>query len=152
MENHNTSSGKTTTMTVRLSPDVGERLEALAHGTKRSRAQLAGEAIAAFDECNTWWVSRIRAAPEDARSGRPGVPHDQVVEWIRSWNTGHELPRPEAKRQPYMEIVWRPLYRARRAAGYSRRPSSRSGLAECVLIEAVYPSHSRKMAPHTRSR
>jgi predicted transcriptional regulator len=85
------------TMTVRVSPDVDEKLEALAHETKRSKADLAGEAIAEFVERNAWQIARINAAVDDARSGRPGIPHEQVEEWMDSWDTEHELPRPEAK-------------------------------------------------------
>ena len=40
---------KSTTMTVRLAPEVSEKLEALAHDTRRSKAYLAGEAIASYD-------------------------------------------------------------------------------------------------------
>jgi antitoxin HicB len=39
-------------------------------------------------------VARITLALEDAKSGRPGIPHEVVEEWMRSWNTNHELPRP----------------------------------------------------------
>ena len=69
-------------MTVRLPPEVGEKLEALARGTKRSKAYLASEAIATFVERNSWQVARIKAALEDARSGRPGIPHEAVEKWL----------------------------------------------------------------------
>ena len=81
-------------MTVRLPPEVGEKLEALARGTKRSKAYLAGQAIAAFVERNGWQVARIEAALEEVGSGRPGVPHETVEKWMDSWDTDHELPRP----------------------------------------------------------
>ena len=94
MESEELERGKSTTMTVRLPSEVGEKLEALARGTKRSKAYLAGEAIAAFVERNGWQVARIKAALEDARSGRPGVPHEAVEKWMDSWDTDDELPRP----------------------------------------------------------
>jgi RHH-type rel operon transcriptional repressor/antitoxin RelB len=89
---------KTTTMTVRVSPQVSERLAALAHDTKRSKAYLASAAIADFVERNAWQVTRITAALEDARSGQPGIPHEQIEAWMDSWDTDKELPRPKAKR------------------------------------------------------
>jgi len=89
---------KTTTMTVRVSPEVSGKLEALARDTKRSKAYLAGEAIADFVERNSWQVARIKAALEDAQSGSPGIPQERVEEWMDSWDTDRELPRPEAKR------------------------------------------------------
>jgi predicted transcriptional regulator len=98
MEDRELEMPKTTTMTVRVSPEVSEGLEALARDTKRSKAYLAGEAIADFVERNSWQVARIKAALEDARSGSPGIPQVQVEEWMDSWDTDQELPRPEAKR------------------------------------------------------
>ena len=83
-------------MTVRVSPEVSEGLDALARDTKRSKAYLAGEAIAAFVGRNAWQVARIKAALEDAHSGSPGVPHERVDEWMDSWGTDHEVARPEA--------------------------------------------------------
>jgi len=81
-------------MTVRLPSEIGEKLEALARGAKRSKAYLASEAIVAFVDRNGWPVARIKVAREDAQSGRPGVPHEAVEEWMDSWDTDHELPRP----------------------------------------------------------
>lgn len=90
--------GKSTTMSVRIPPEVDEKLEALARDTKRSKAYLAGEAIADFVERNAWQVARIREAFEEVKAGKPGVPHAAVEEWIESWGTQDELPRPEPAR------------------------------------------------------
>jgi len=89
---------KSNTMTVRLAPEVSERLEALARDTKRSKAYLASQAISSYVERNAWQVARIKAALEEAKSGAPGVPHEEVVKWMESWGTDHELPRPEPKK------------------------------------------------------
>lgn len=88
---------KSTTMTVRVPPEVSEKLEALARDTKRTKAYLAGEAIVAYVEQNAWQVARIKASLEDAISGSPGVPHAEVESWVRSWDTESEVPRPEPK-------------------------------------------------------
>ena len=48
-------------MTVRLPPEVSDKLEALARDTKRSKSYLAGEAIASYVEMNAWQVARIKA-------------------------------------------------------------------------------------------
>ena len=87
---------KNTTMTVRLTPEIDKKLGALARNTKRSKSYLAGEAIASFVDVNAWQVARIKRALDDARSGLPGIPHRHVAEWLDSWGTEHELPRPEA--------------------------------------------------------
>jgi len=88
---------KSTTMTVRVSPEVSERLNALARDTRRSKAYLASEAIAGFVERNAWQVARIKASLEDARSGSPGIPYERVEQWMDSWDTDHELPWPKAE-------------------------------------------------------
>ena len=72
-------------------------LDALAHDTKRSKAYLAGEAITFYVEQNAWQVARIKASLEEAKSGTPGIPHAEVERWVNSWDTPHELPRPEAR-------------------------------------------------------
>lgn len=86
------------TMTVRLTPELSEKLDALARDTKRSKSDLASEAIASYVDVNAWQVSRIKAALEEARSGAPGIPHEEVVRWTESWGTEDELPRPKPKR------------------------------------------------------
>ena len=89
---------KSTTMTVRLAPEVSEKLESLAHDTKRSKAYLAGEAIASYVELNAWQVAHIKRALEEDESGASGVPHHEVVDWMESWGTDHELPAPVPKK------------------------------------------------------
>ena len=88
----------TTTMTVRLKPEVSEKLEALARDTKRSKAYLASEAITSYVDLNAWQVAHIKESLEEAHSGAPGVPHEEVVNWVNSWGTDNELPRPEPKK------------------------------------------------------
>jgi predicted transcriptional regulator len=89
---------KTTTMTVRLTPEVSAKLEALARDTKRSKAYLAGEAIESYVDRNAWQVAHITAALAEDEEGGPGVPHQEVMRWMASWGTDHELPRPEPKK------------------------------------------------------
>lgn len=89
---------KSAMMTIRLTPEVSEKLEALARDTKRSKSYLAGEAIASYVDRNAWQIEEIKEGLEEAWSGTPGVPHDEVEKWVRSWGTEHELPRPTAKK------------------------------------------------------
>jgi len=99
---------KSAMMTVRLSPETSEKLEALARDTKRSKSYLATEAIEAYVNLNAWQVARIKEALEEAESGAPGIPHEDVVKWMESWGTDHELPTPRKSSRP-MEIIWRPI-------------------------------------------
>lgn len=89
---------KSAMMTVRLTPEVSEKLEALARDTKRSKSYLASEAIETFVDLNAWQVAHIKAALAEDEEGGPGVPHKMVMEWLESWGTHHELPRPEPKK------------------------------------------------------
>ena len=84
-------------MTVRLKPEVSEKLEALARDMKRSKAYLANEAIEAYVDVNSWQIARIKEALAEDAAGGPGAPHEQVVEWVESWGTDHELPMPKPK-------------------------------------------------------
>lgn len=86
-------------MTVRLKPEVSEKLEALARETKRSKSYIASEAIETYVNFNEWQVAHIKAALSEDEQGGPSVPHAEVVRWMDSWGTEHELPRPEPKQR-----------------------------------------------------
>ena len=89
---------KSAMMTVRLTSEVSEKLEALARDTKRSKSYLASEAIASYVDRNAWQIEEIKRGLDEARSGTPGIPHEEVEKWLRSWGTKNELPRPTAKK------------------------------------------------------
>jgi predicted transcriptional regulator len=91
---------KSATMTVRLTPEISEKLEELARNTSRSKSYLASEAIASFVDVSAWQTARIKRALDDAQSGAPGVPHRQVVGWMNSWGTDRTLPYPESNQAP----------------------------------------------------
>ena len=81
-------------LTVRLIPELKEKLEALASDMGRNTAEVASMAIEAYIEANAWQVRHIREALDEAKSGTPGIPHEEVVKLMESWGTDHELPRP----------------------------------------------------------
>ena len=85
------------TMTIRLPPQLSEKLTELARNTNRSAEELAGEAIASYVALNVRQIDEIKAALAEAGSGASGVPHDEVVKWVRSWGKENELPRPRPK-------------------------------------------------------
>ena len=89
---------KSAMTTVRLTPEVHEKLDALAQETKRSKSDLANEAIAAYADRHAWQVSHIKAALAEDEAAGAGVPHEEVARWLASWGTGRELPRPEPKK------------------------------------------------------
>ena len=97
MKTESMDMAKTTTMTVRIAPDLSEKLDALARDTKRTKAFLASEAIAAYVDGNAWQIAHIKAGLAEAESGAPGITHEDMVRWTESWGTDHELPPPEPK-------------------------------------------------------
>jgi len=50
------------TVTVRLSVELKQKLEALAISTQRSKSWLAAEAIAAYVDQQTWQIQQIQEA------------------------------------------------------------------------------------------
>ncbi len=59
----------TTTMTIRLEPDLKDRLDQLAAATHRSKSFLAAEAIREFIELHEWQIQEIKAAIKEADAG-----------------------------------------------------------------------------------
>jgi predicted transcriptional regulator len=47
---------------------------------------------------NAWQLARIEKALSEARSGAPGVPHDEAVRWVESWDTVNELRKPKPRK------------------------------------------------------
>ena len=67
-----------TTMTIRVSPQVKAKLGRLAANTRRSRSYLAAEAIENYVDRELESVEGIERGLADAEAGRI-VPHDQVT-------------------------------------------------------------------------
>jgi len=71
------------TMTIRVSTDIKEKLERLAHNTRRSRSFLAAEAVAAYVERELEIVDGIRRGLADVEAGRV-VPHEEAAAQLRA--------------------------------------------------------------------
>jgi len=82
-----------TIVSVRIDPVIKKRLEKLAKRTGRSRSFLAAEAINEYLDLNEWQVAGIQKAITSFDEGR-GVAHQQVKDWVSSWNGKKERPRP----------------------------------------------------------
>ena len=67
-----------TTMTIRVRPDVKEKLDRIASDTQRSKSFLAGEAVAAYVERELEIIDGIKRGMADVGAGRV-VPHEQVM-------------------------------------------------------------------------
>jgi len=71
----------TTTMTIRLEPELKAKLDSLASATRRSKSFLAAEAVASYVEREMAIVEGIEQSLADIQAGRL-VPHDQAMEDI----------------------------------------------------------------------
>jgi RHH-type rel operon transcriptional repressor/antitoxin RelB len=89
---------QSTELTLRLRPELVASLGELAGVTRRSRAELAEEALAQYLDVQGWQVEGIRAAIEEADRGEPGVAHERVATWLDSWGSDDEPPPPEPDR------------------------------------------------------
>lgn len=58
-----------TTMTIRLEPELKQRLDRLAEATQRSKSFLAAEALRDFVELNEWQIGEIKNAIKEADNG-----------------------------------------------------------------------------------
>jgi predicted transcriptional regulator len=67
-----------TTMTIRLSSELKDKLDRLAQGTRRSKSFLAAEAVSAYVDRELEIIEGIQRGLADMRAGRT-VPHEQVV-------------------------------------------------------------------------
>lgn len=60
---------QSTTMTIRLEPELKSRLDKLASVTHRSKSFLASEAVREFIEINEWQIQELKAATREADEG-----------------------------------------------------------------------------------
>jgi predicted transcriptional regulator len=72
-----------TTLTIRLSPQVKKRLGRLATHTKRTKSYLASEAITDFVERELAIVDGIKRGLDDMHAGRV-VPHKAAMRRLRA--------------------------------------------------------------------
>jgi RHH-type transcriptional regulator, rel operon repressor / antitoxin RelB len=83
-----------TTFTVRVEPGVKKRLERLAKSTGRTRSFLAAEALNEYLDANEWQVAGVKRAIASLDRGE-GVSHQEVKEWVNSWDRKPERPVPK---------------------------------------------------------
>lgn len=57
---------QSTTMTIRLEPELKSRLDKLSAATHRSKSFLAAEAVREFIEVNEWQIEEIEKAVKEA--------------------------------------------------------------------------------------
>lgn len=83
------------TVSIRLSPETLERLEAMAEVTGRPRAWLMAHAIERYVAAEAWQVEAIQKAVKRLESGEAKfADHGEVEAWLETWGTVQEAGPP----------------------------------------------------------
>jgi RHH-type rel operon transcriptional repressor/antitoxin RelB len=84
----------TTVLKVELHQPLNDRLELISRDMRRSKSDLAAEAIEAYVDLNEWQVAGIKQAMASLDRGE-AIAHESVRAWVESWGTETELPKPK---------------------------------------------------------
>lgn len=76
-----------TTVTIRLEPELKDRLDRLAQATDRSRSFLAAAAVRDYVELNEWQIQEIQSALGEAEKGEFASDSD-VEKTLKKWEIG----------------------------------------------------------------
>lgn len=83
----------TETLSIRIDSETKQRLDMLSKRSKRSKSFLAAEAIAAYVDSEAWQIGEIQAGIAELDAG-PGVSHEKVSKWLKSWGKPGESRAP----------------------------------------------------------
>ena len=85
---------KTSPVSLRLDPDLNDRIAAVAAALDRPKSWAIEQAVKEYVANQEWQLAAIREGIEDADAGRV-VDHRKVEEWVASWSSGEPKPTPE---------------------------------------------------------
>jgi predicted transcriptional regulator len=85
---------KSTPVSVRLSPDLNDRVGAIATALDRPKSWVIEQAVQDFVAVQEWQLAAIDEGIKAAEAGRV-IAHDDVVAWVQSWDRSDELPMPQ---------------------------------------------------------
>lgn len=85
------------TLSTRIPPKLKAGLADLAEKTDRPVAWHVNQALSQYVEINRWQVAAIKKGLASDKAGRL-IAHQDVVAWVESWGTDHELPKPTWKK------------------------------------------------------
>jgi RHH-type transcriptional regulator, rel operon repressor / antitoxin RelB len=85
---------RTTTVSIRLRPEVKRRLQGLAKSTGRSANYLVADAIEIYVQEQQRQIESIRRGFAEVEAGHY-IPHEAMKAWLLSLGSDHELPAPK---------------------------------------------------------
>ncbi|MGD2084576.1 MAG: CopG family ribbon-helix-helix protein [Candidatus Aminicenantes bacterium] len=65
------------TITIRVEPEIKEKLDQMAHATKRSKSYLASEALQEYIKLNEWQIKAIQEGIRQADEGQL-ISHEEI--------------------------------------------------------------------------
>lgn len=77
---------QSTTMTIRLEPELKSRLDKLANATHRSKSFLASQAVREYIELNEWQILELKEAIKEA-DAEDFASDQEVVAVFNKWAT-----------------------------------------------------------------
>jgi len=81
-------------VSVRLDPELNERLATIAAALDRPKSWVIEQAVADFVAVHEWQLTAIEAGIQAADANQV-VAHEEVAAWVRSWGEPDELPMPK---------------------------------------------------------
>ena len=81
-------------VSVRLQPALNEQVAAIATALDRPKSWVIEQAIQDYVALQAWQLAAIDEGIRAADAGKV-VAHEDVVAWVKSWDTPNELPVPE---------------------------------------------------------
>ena len=84
---------QTSPMSVKLEPDLNNRIAAVAAALDRPKSWAIEQAVKDFVEVQEWQLAAIDEGIRAADEGRV-VDHEDVAAWVQSWGQTDELPMP----------------------------------------------------------
>ncbi|MBI3404886.1 MAG: hypothetical protein HY046_05465 [Acidobacteria bacterium] len=85
---------KSTTLSIRLKPQIKKRLAKIALASGRSSNFLISDAVESYVVDQERMLSEIRQADRQVKSGH-FIKDGDMKAWLLSWGTDHELPPPK---------------------------------------------------------
>jgi len=84
----------TTTLSIRIRPELKKRLAKLAKASGRSSNFLIADAVESYVADQERMLAEVRQADRQEKAGHY-IRHQDMKAWLLSWGTDHELPPPK---------------------------------------------------------
>ncbi len=85
---------RSATLSIRLKPEIKQRLAKLAKASGRSSNFLISDAVESYVADQERMLAEIREADRDVGSGHY-IEHEDMKAWLLSWGTKQEMPPPK---------------------------------------------------------